>query len=155
MVAAHNEPPHLLALRGSIEMTKEQEVQFLDLDALTPDVSITIKINGEKHEMAEMTVADFVWAQKLSAEQAKIDPNNVSDDDYEALMESMVDVLDHQFPTCPREDIAALSIGKLTKLVKFAGQYGAEGAEAAVAGAADEGKVVLEETEEPVLASQQ
>ena len=95
-----------------------------------------------------MSVADFVWAQKLSKEQAELDPEDLADEDYERIMSGMIDVLSRQFPTCPRDEIAALPIVKLSALIRFTGNLGAEGAEAAVAEAADEGKVVLEETEE-------
>ena len=128
----------------------EPETLFLDLDALAPEVAVSIRINGNKHEMSEMSVADFVWAQRLSGEQAKLDLDNIEDDSkaYEEIMTSMIDLLARQFPTCPRKEIEELPIVKLTALVRFTGQLGAEGAEAAVVEAADEGKVVLEQTEE-------
>ena len=129
-------------------MTEKVEARFLDLDALAPEVAVSIRINGNKHKMAEMSVADFVWAQKLTGEQAKLDPENMKETDYEGIMASMVDVLDRQFPSCPREEIASLPITKLTALIQFTGQLGAEGAEAAVAEAADEGKVTMVPTEE-------
>lgn len=129
-------------------MTDQVEARFLDLDALAPEASVSILINGNKHEMSEMSVADFVWAQKLSGEQAKLDPENMKEGDFEGVMGSMIDVLVRQFPTCPREEIAALPIVKLTALVKFTGQLGAEGAGSAIAEAAEEGKVTVEPTEE-------
>ena len=129
-------------------MTDQVETRFLDLDALAPEVAVSILINGNKHAMSEMSVADFVWAQKLSKEQAELDPEDLADEDYERIMSGMIDVLSRQFPTCPRDEIAALPIVKLSALIRFTGNLGAEGAEAAVAEAADEGKVVLEETEE-------
>ena len=129
-------------------MTEKVETRFLDLDALAPEVAISIRINGNKHAMSEMSVADFVWAQKLAGEQSGLDPEKLADEDYERIMGDMIDVLSRQFPTCPREEIAALPITKLSALIRFTGQLGAEGAEAAVAEAAEEGKVVLEETEE-------
>jgi len=133
-------------------MTDQVEARFLDLDALAPEVAVSIRINGNKHEMAEMSVADFVWAQKLAGEQSKIDIENIDNNDakaYDDMMQSMIDVLSRQFPSCPREEIAALPIVKLTALIRFTGQLGAEGAEAAVAEAAEEGKVTMEPTENP------
>lgn len=129
-------------------MTDQPEVKFLDLDSLASDIAVTILINGNKHEMAEMTVADFVWAQKVAGEQEKLDADNLKEEDYTRIMGRMIDMLDRQFPSCPREEIAALSITKLTALIKFTGQLGAEGATAAIEEAAEEGNVVLVETEE-------
>ena len=129
----------------------QPEARFLDLDALAPEVAVSIRIKGEKYEMAEMSVADFVWAQKLAGEQSKLDPETIEEDDtdaYESVMGSMIDLLARQFPTCPREDIATLPITKLSALIRFTGNLGAEGAEAAVAEAAEEGKVTLIPTEE-------
>jgi len=125
----------------------QTEARFLDLDALAPEVAVSILINGNKHEMAEMSVADFVWAQKLSGEQSKLDPSDMDNEGYEKVMQSMIEVLSRQFPTCPRKEIEALPIVKLTALIKFTGQLGAEGAEAAIAEAAEEGKVILEPEE--------
>ena len=129
-------------------MTEQPETRFLDLDALASDVKVSITLNGNKHEMSEMTVADFGWAQKMAGEQEKLDADNLKDEDYTRIMDGMIDVLDRQFPSCPREEIASLSIAKLTALIKFTGQLGAEGATAAIEEAADEGKVTLVETEE-------
>jgi len=129
-------------------MTDQVEARFLDLDALAPAIDVSITLNGEKHVMAEMSVADFVWAQKMAGEQEKLKEEDLTDEDYSRILGSMVDVLDRQFPTCPREEIAELPIVKLTALIQFTGQLGAEGATAAIEEAADEGKVVLVETEE-------
>lgn len=129
-------------------MTEQVETRFLDLDALAPEVAVSITLNGEKHAMSEMTVADFVWAQKMAGEQANLDADNLKDEDYTRIMDGMIDVLDRQFPTCPREEIANLPIAKLTALIKFTGQLGAEGATAAIEEASDEGKVKMVETEE-------
>lgn len=129
------------------DQNDSQETRFLDLDALVPDIAVSIKIDGEKHEMAEMSVKDFVWAQKITGEQKKLDPETMTDEDHENVLKSMVDVLHRQFPTCDRTKIAALPISKLTALIKFTGQLGAEGATAAIAEAAEEGKVEMVETE--------
>lgn len=129
------------------DKTETQEARFLDLDALAPEVDVSITLNGNNHKMAEMSVQDFVWAQKLAGEQEKFDQDNMKDGDYELIMGRMVDVLSRQFPTCKRDEIAALPIPKLTALIKFTGQLGAEGAASAIAGAAEEGKVEMVETE--------
>lgn len=131
-------------------MTDQKEIQdtrFLDLDALASEVAVSITLNGTKHDMAEMSVQDFVWAQKLAGENENFDPDNMKDEDYATIMGRMVDVLARQFPTCERSEIAELPIVKLTTLIKFVGDLGAEGAASAIAEAADEGKVevVMEE----------
>lgn len=128
------------------EKTENQEVRFLDLDALAPEVAVSITIDGDNHKMVEMTVKDFIWAQKIAGESQAIKAEDMKDEDYERVMERMIDVLDRQFPTCGREKIASLSIAKLTALIKFTGQLGAEGATAAIAEAAEEGKVEMVET---------
>lgn len=126
----------------------ESNTRFLDLDALAPEVAVSITLNGNKHEMAEMSVQDFVWAQKLAGENETIDPKNMNDEDYAVIMERMIDVLFRQFPTCKREEIASLPIAKLTALIKFTGDLGAEGAVVAISEAQAEGKgeVTTEET---------
>lgn len=128
-------------------MTDQTEARFLDLDALTPDVKVTIKINGAKHEMAEMSVENFVWAQRMSSEQGKVDPENMTDEDYKNSMSSMIDLLERQFPSCERKELEDMSINKLLALVRFTGKLGAEGAEAAIEEAQEEGKVTLVPTE--------
>lgn len=130
------------------EKKAPQEVKFLDLDALTPDVAVSITLNNESHAMAEMTVKDFVWAQKLAGEQDKLDPDTMSEKDYERVMGRMVDVLSRQFPTAGHDAIANLPITKLSALMKFVGSLGAEGAAVAVAEAAESGNVELVETKE-------
>lgn len=127
------------------EEVQNQDPRFLDLDALAPEIGVSITLKGKNHKMAEMSVQDFVWAQKLAGENKELDPENMKDEDFEYVMTRMIDVLARQFPTCEREDIAGLPISKLTALIKFTGQLGAEGAVAAVVGAAEEGKVELVE----------
>ena len=109
-----------------------QEVKFLDLDALAPEVAVSITLNGEKHEMAEMTVKDFVWAQKIAAENQNVTPDDMKEEDYEKVMERMIYVLSRQFPTCKRDEIAGLSISILTALICFTGQLCAEGRDAVI-----------------------
>ncbi len=129
------------------DQKEQQEAKFLDLDALAPEVEVFITLNGNKHKMAEMTVQDFVWAQKLASDNDKIDTDDMKDEDYEIVMGRMVDVLARQFPSCERKEIADLPIAKLTALIKFTGDLGAEGAATAIAEAAEEGKVEMVETE--------
>lgn len=120
----------------------EQSVRFLDLDALAEDVGVTIKINGNSHKMAAMTVADFVWAQSMAAKQAKMKENPTEDETIN-MFDGMLDLMCRQFPTCPRADMESLSFSKLGKLVQFTGNLGTVGAEAAVVEAAEGGKVEL------------
>jgi len=130
-----------------------ETTKFLDLDALTDNVGVSINLNGSKHQMAEMSVSDFVWAQNMTQKQKEID-GEPSEEQMAEVLDSMIDMLTRQFPTCPREDIAGLSFTKLTKLVKFAGDTGAAGAETAVAEAEEAGNLTTVVTDETVTPAQ-
>ena len=119
-----------------------QDVKFLDLDALTPKEVIKIKFNGKEHEMKQMTVEDFIWATS-EAELRSEDADNA-----EAMIGAMIDVLSRQFPSVEKEDFRSMSFDKLSALLDFTRKLASEGSEAAVAEAAAEGKVEMKPMEE-------
>ena len=119
-----------------------QDVKFLDLDALAPKEVFRIKLNGKEHEMKQMTVEDFVWATKEA--EARQD----EDGDPAAMLRMMIDVLQRQFPSIDKEEFKELGFDKLAAILDFTRQVAEEGSEAAIAEAAAEGKVTMTEMEE-------
>jgi hypothetical protein len=118
----------------------QKEVKFLDLDAFAPKEVFKIKLNGQVHEMKQMTVEDFAWASKEAEVRADAE-------DPMTMVATMVEVLGRQFPTMSEEDFKGMSFEKLAAILDFTRQVAEEGSEAALKEAAAEGKVTMTETE--------
>ena len=118
-----------------------QDVKFLDLDALAPKEVFRIKLNGKEHEMKQMTVEDFVWATK----EAEMRENSGSPVE---MISMMIDVLKRQFPTIEEDEFRGIGFEKLAAILDFTRKVAEEGSEAAIQEAAAEGKVTMTETEE-------
>lgn len=103
--------------------------KFINLDDLV-DEKVIVQFNGEKHEMKQMTVADFVWVQK---EAAKVKSNVVSEDAESEAVDEMIDIIIRQFPTMTKDMLKAARIKQLMGLVSFMNNLGAVGAPGAVA----------------------
>lgn len=119
-----------------------QEVKFLDLDALAPKEVVRIKLNGKEHEMKQMTVEDFIWASK------EADAREKDENDPGQMIDMMIEVLARQFPSVTKEDFRSMGFNKLAALLDFTRKLASEGSEAAVAEAAAEGKVEMKPIEE-------
>jgi hypothetical protein len=113
--------------------------KLLNLDDLGETEVMTIRLNGVDHKLQEMTVADFIWAQKEIKRQESLK-------DEVAVFESLVDMLGRQFPTVPKEELQAMPMGKLRKLMDFVNSIAQQGAEGAVAAANAENPPKAEQT---------
>ena len=102
------------------------DTKLLNLDEYGEGDSLTIVLNGNSHKLQEMTVSDFVWAQK----ELK---NQEGSTDEIAVFESLVRMLGRQFPTVPAGEFEALPMSKLRKLMDFVNNISQQGAEKALA----------------------
>lgn len=105
----------------------EEAAKFINLDDLT-DEKVVVQFNGVKHEMKQMTVADFVWVQK-EAEKAK----EKSESSEKEAVDEMIDIIVRQFPSMKKEDLEQARIKQLMGLIGFLNDLGAKGAPEAVA----------------------
>ena len=85
--------------------------KYLDLDALVAD-EISIRLNGVDHKFKEMTVEDFVWAQKKSeeADKTKVESDQVM---------WMIQIVQRSFPSVTTESLMQLPMAKLMALMEF------------------------------------
>jgi hypothetical protein len=100
--------------------------KLLNLDEFGGSETLTIVLNGTEHKLQEMTVADFIWAQKEMKRQESMQ-------DEVAVFESLVNVLARQFPSVPKEELHKLPMSKLRALMDFVNSIAQQGAEATVA----------------------
>lgn len=117
----------------------EGNTRFLDLDELGGEEIVTIKLNGKEHTLNEMTVEDFVWAQKQIKALEKAEKEGADD---ETIIERHCKILARQFPTAKVEEFRKLKISQLTKLLDFVTTLATDGAPQAVSdmNKAEEGK---------------
>jgi hypothetical protein len=113
--------------------------KFLNLDEFGEGEVLTIVLNGKEHRLQEMTVSDFIWAQKEMKRQESIS-------DEVAVFESLVTMLSRQFPTVEKRELEALPMNKLRKLMDFVNSMAQQGAESAVAAANQENPPTAEQT---------
>lgn len=111
------------------------EERFLDLDKIMPESVASLTLNGTKHTMKEMTVADFVWAQEATSKE------NLSAEEQTKLF---LEVLLRSWPTIKREELEELPPAKLNALLEFTNGVGEKGIEQYTAEAAAEGKLKVE-----------
>lgn len=116
------------------------KVRFLNLDEVTPEAEVVVTIDGQDHKMVEMSVSDFLWAQKRLADLE----DNKDEMSPVEMLQVTVDVLCRQFPTVKREQFERLGLTRLNKLVQFTQETAAKGAEDAVAEQVKEGNVEME-----------
>lgn len=85
--------------------------KYLDLDALVTD-DITVRMNGTDHKYKQMSVEDFIWAQK------KVDSLEKEQTENEQV-DMMIQIIQRSFPTIGQTDLLKLSMDKLMALVDF------------------------------------
>lgn len=100
--------------------------KLLNLDEFGATETLTIVLNGSEHRLQEMTVEDFIWAQKEMKRQESLH-------DEVAVFESLVNILSRQFPTISKESLHKLPMSKLRALMDFVNSIAQQGAEATVA----------------------
>lgn len=102
------------------------DAKLLNLDEFSESESLNIVLNGATHKLQEMTVSDFIWAQKELKRQEGLN-------DEVAVFESLVTMLSRQFPTVPEGEFNKLPMSKLRKLMDFVNAISQQGAEKAIA----------------------
>lgn len=85
--------------------------KILDLDQLVP-VTRAVTLKGERHEMKQLTVEDFLKNVKLFTQLSE--SQNV--DEQFTLM---VEVISKAFPSMKVEDVKSLTLPQLNALAKF------------------------------------
>lgn len=109
--------------------------KLLDLDALASEER-AIRLNGEEHVMAEVSVGEFIDLIR------KTDEMEDKDLDLATQMELMVDLVSRRFPTAPKDALRGLGITKLNRIIAFTratAESEAEEATKELAAAAQEG----------------
>lgn len=106
-------------------MTKK--VKLLNLDTLAESKEeLVVVLNGKEHKLKEMSVSDFIWAQKNLKDVSQ-------GSSEEEVVKSLVAMLLRQFPTMSESELMELSASTLNQLTEFVQSVGMKGAEAAVA----------------------
>lgn len=93
-----------------------QNTKFLDLDAVAPKLTLTVKLNGKNHVMKTPTVEDFVENMKL-IESLKAAAGPAVEMDY------LVQLLTKAFPTMTEKDLKGLHLEQLKQLADYAQQH--------------------------------
>lgn len=88
-------------------------MKVLNLDALTKSPTRTLIIDGKEYAVNEMTVGDFIEAQK---DTKLIEANK---NDSQIWMEATVRFIQRAFPTMPVERIQKFTIEEMSIIVKF------------------------------------
>lgn len=102
-----------------------QSPNYLDLDAVLPEVELVVKLNGKEHRLKPLSVEDFVRNMKDQAALA------ASSGDVETEIDTVIKMLARAFPTMQAADLKKVELNKLWKLLEFArennGSKAAEG----------------------------
>lgn len=91
-----------------------ESINYLDLDAIAPDVELVVKLGGKEHRMRPLSVEDFV---KNIKDQSALAASN---SDVEAEIDLVIKMLIRAFPTMKGEDLKKVELNKLWKLLEFA-----------------------------------
>lgn len=97
-------------------MTK---TMFLDLDAVKPEVDVSIKINGTTHNLVPPSVEDFLENTKMIQAAA-------TQTDLQAQFDMTIKMLIRAFPTLPEKDLRGLTLPQLNRLIEFAQEHSGE-----------------------------
>jgi hypothetical protein len=86
---------------------------FLDLDAVAPEVDLTVKLNGKKHKLKPLSVEDFI---KNTQDQMSLSGASNVEDEVNLVLK----MLTRAFPTIAEDELRAVPLNKLWKLLEFA-----------------------------------
>ena len=86
---------------------------FLDLDAVAPEVELTVKLNGKKHKLKPLSVEDFIRNTKDQIALSSVG-------DVESEVNLILKMLVRAFPTLTEEELREVPLNKLWKLLEFA-----------------------------------
>ena len=93
-------------------------MKLLNLDELAPTAKRTVRLNGENHEVVEMSVGKFIDSMKKANELQKLAESGAEIPVHETF-NAMIDTVAVALPTCQREVLAGLTFDKLALLMKF------------------------------------
>lgn len=88
--------------------------KYLDLDSLVGD-DISVRLNGATHQYKEMSVEDFIWAQKKT--ESIGDGGEVATESSQVNL--MIQIIQRSFPTISQDELVKVSMTRLTALVDF------------------------------------
>jgi hypothetical protein len=91
-----------------------KQPRYLNLDAITPEREIVIKVFGEEHKMRPTTVGDFI----KNVQTLRRDPDDKSDAASE--FEATAEILIRAFPSLTKEIISELTLAQMKAIVDFA-----------------------------------
>lgn len=90
---------------------------FLDLDAVAPEIDLTVKLNGKKHKLKPLSVEDFI---KNTKDQAALGASTQVEDEVNLVLR----MLTRSFPTMTEDELRQVPLNKLWKLLEFARDNG-------------------------------
>lgn len=90
-----------------------ETTNFLDLDAIAPEVEMTVRLNGQEHHLKPLSVEDFI---KNTKDQASLGASGNVEDELNLVLRMLL----RAFPTMNEEELRAVPLTKLWKLLEFA-----------------------------------
>jgi len=87
------------------------QIKFLDLDAVKPDTDYVISLNGTRHTMVQLTVANFLTNIRTASKPT---------DSLETQFAKITAAILRSFPTITKEEFEALTFDQLNQLREFA-----------------------------------
>lgn len=93
-------------------------MMVVDLDKLEIGNERQIKLNGKVHNMAPLTVKDYIFQLKKTEQIQKLQQNTeMSDVDIlSKAMEISIDAILQSFPTLSREDVESLKLPQMAAI---------------------------------------
>jgi hypothetical protein len=88
--------------------------KYLNLDAISPQREVVIKVFGQEHKMRPTTVGDFIRNVQLLKDKPAVQT------DAMAEFETTSEILTRAFPTLSKEIIANLTLDQMKAIVDFA-----------------------------------
>lgn len=86
--------------------------KFLDLDSLPTGNERVLKLNGKEHALKAMSVADFIENTRLIQAQGD---TPALDKEFEV----MIALIQRGFPSVTTEELMALTLPQLNKILEF------------------------------------
>lgn len=101
----------------------DENINFLDVDAVAPAVRKTIKVNGKTHEFQSPTVSVFLAemqrVKRLQAEKDKRDGEDAELFFMEEFVQSLRNSVKNAFPSLSDDDLDSLTMEQMTAIRKF------------------------------------
>ncbi|MBO6507509.1 MAG: hypothetical protein JJ979_03320 [Roseibium sp.] len=101
-------------------MTKKNETQYLDLDAVVSERKrVVLKFKGKEHELKQVTVRTFVENTKALQEIG-------AQGSLEAETTAIIKIIRGSFPTLEEDELWDLGLDQLNKIMEFARENNGE-----------------------------